>query len=87
MIVKENNKYQPPTPINDIKDKKLKEKLVNILNHIDEIENKKIKDFEESVKKFRNDKNYKLRDFLLKGYFLFKAGNKINEEIIKNKDF
>ena len=86
MIVKENNKYQPPTPIYDIKDKKLKEKLINILNHIDEIENKKIKDFEESVKKFRNDKNYKLRDFLLKGYFLFKAVNEINEEIIKNKE-
>ena len=35
-------------------------KIINILNHIDEIENKKIKHFEESVKKFRNDKNYKL---------------------------
>ena len=49
--MKENYKYPPPTPINDIKDKKLEEKLINILNHIDEIENKKIKDFEESVKK------------------------------------
>ena len=35
-------------------------KIINIPNHIDEIENKKIKYFEESVKKFRNDKNYKL---------------------------
>ena len=35
-------------------------KIINILTHIDEIENKKIKYFEESVKKFRNDKNYKL---------------------------
>ena len=69
MIVKENNKYQPPTPINDIKDKTIKEKLINILNHIDEIENKKFKDFEESVKKFRNDKNYKLRDFFVKRIF------------------
>ena len=27
MIVKENNKYQPPTPINDIKDKRNKIKV------------------------------------------------------------
>ena len=28
MIVKQSNKYPPPTPINDINDKKLKEKLI-----------------------------------------------------------
>ena len=84
--MKENCKYPPPTPINDIKDKKLEEKLINILNHIDEIENKKIKDFEESVKKFRNDKNYKLTDFLLRRHFLFKAVHDINEKLIKNKE-
>ena len=84
--MKENYKYPPPTSINDIKDKKLEEKLINILNHIDEIENKKIKDFEESVKKFRNDKNYKLTDFLLRRHFLFKAVHDINEKLIKNKE-
>ena len=84
--MKENYKYPPPTPINDIKDKKLEEKLINIFNHIDEIENKKIKDFEESVKKFRNDKNYKLTDFLLRRHFLFKAVHDINEKLIKNKE-
>ena len=56
MIEKENNKYPPPTLINDIKNKKLKEKLINILNNIDEISNKKINDFEESLKKFKNKK-------------------------------
>ena len=56
MIEKENNKYSPPTLINDIENKKLKEKLINILNNIDEISNKKINDFEESLKKFKNKK-------------------------------
>ena len=57
MIVKENNKYPPPTPITDIKNKKLKEKLINVLNLIDEIANKKINDLEESVKNLQIKKN------------------------------
>lgn len=57
MIVKENNKYPPPTPIKDIKNKKLKEKLINVLNLIDEIANKKINDLEESVKNLQIKKN------------------------------
>ena len=86
MIVKQSNKYPLPTPINDINDKKLKEKLINIFNHIDEIENKKIKDFEGLVKKIRNDKNYKLTNFLLKIHFLFKAVHELNEEFLKNEE-
>ena len=86
MIEKENNKYPPPTLINDIKNKKLKEKLINILNNIDEISNKKINDFEESVKKFKNVKNYKLTNFLQERHFMFKAIHEINEEITKNKE-
>ena len=57
MIEKENNKYPPPTLINDINNERLKEKLLNALNLIDEISDKKITDFEESRKKFNNDKN------------------------------
>ena len=37
MIEKKNNKHPAPTLINDIKNKKIKEKLINILNLIDEI--------------------------------------------------
>ena len=47
MIEKENNKYPPPTLINDIKNERLKEKLLNVLNIIHEIGDKKINDFEE----------------------------------------
>ena len=47
MIEKENNKYRPPTLINDIKNERLKEKLLNVLNIIHETGDKKINDFEE----------------------------------------
>ena len=63
MIGKENSKYPPPNLIKDIKNEKLEEKLLNVLNLIDEIGDKKINDFEESVKKFNNDKSYKLTNF------------------------
>ena len=86
MTVK-NIKYPPPpTTINAIKDNKLKQKLINILNHIDGIENNKIKDFEESVGKFKNDKSYKLIDPLLRRQFLFKAVKEVNEKVIKNNE-
>ena len=57
MIEKENSKYPPPTLINDINNERLKEKLLNALNLIDKISDKKNTDFEESGKKFNNDKN------------------------------
>ena len=41
MIEKENKKYPPPTLINYTKNEKLKEKLINVLNLIDEISDKK----------------------------------------------
>ena len=69
MIVKENNKYPPPTPIKDIENKKLKEKLINVLNLIDKTADKKINDFEESVRSFTNNKEYKLTGFFIKKAF------------------
>ena len=44
-----------------------------------EISHKNINDFQESVKKTNNDKNYKLTDFLLERHFMFKAADEINE--------
>ena len=44
-----------------------------------EISDKNINDFQESVKKTNNDKNYKLTDFLLERHFMFKAADEINE--------
>ena len=72
MIGKENSKYPPNNLIKDIKNEKLEEKLLNVLNLIDEIGDKKINDFEESVKKFNNDKSYKLTDFYQKDTLFLK---------------
>ena len=46
---------------------------------INEIKDKKIKDFEESVKTFKNDENYEFKNLLLERYFFFKAVQEINE--------
>ena len=70
----------PPTSIDDIKDKKLKVHLQSIPTVIDEIKDKKISEFEESVRKFRNDKNYKLTNLLLKRHF-----QEVNKGLIEKK--
>ena len=80
----ENVKY-PPTSIDDIKDKKLKAHLKSIPTLIDDIKDKKISEFEESVRKFSNNKNYKLTNLLLKRHFLIKAVQEVNKELIKKK--
>ena len=59
----------PPTSVDDIKNKKLKARLKSIPTLIDEIKDKKNNDFEQSVRKFSNDKNYTLRNLLLKRHF------------------
>ena len=41
--------------INNMKNKKLKEKILNIGDSVIEIRNKKIEEFDQSVKKFKND--------------------------------
>ena len=46
---------------------------------------KKINDFEESVRKFSNDKNYTLTNLLLKRHFLLKAVQEVNKELIEKK--
>ena len=45
----------------------------------------KISEFEESCRKFQNDKNYKLTNLLLKRHFLIKAVQEVNKELIKKK--
>ena len=42
-------------------------------------------EFEESIRKFSNDKNYKLTNLLLKRHFLIKAVQEVNKELIKKK--
>ena len=86
MVEKKNNKHPAPTLIDDIKNEKIKEKLINILNLIDVISDKKINEFQESVKNFTNDKNYNLTNFLLERHFIFKAVQEINEKFTKNKE-
>ena len=46
---------------------------------------KKVNEFEESVKKFSNDKNYKLINLLLKRHFLNKVVQEVNKELIEKK--
>ena len=53
---------------------------------INEIKDEKIKDFEESVKTFKNDENYEFKNLLLERYFFFKAVQEINEELTRNKE-
>ena len=75
----------PPTSIVDINDEKLKAHLKSIPTLIDEIKDKKLNDFEESVRKFTNNKNYTLRNLLLKRHFLIKAVQKAKKELIEKK--
>ena len=91
MIEKENKEYSTVI-INNPKNEKFREKLKNtvpiiiiIIIIIIEKSNKKRKDFEEAVKKFKNNENYEFNNILIKRHFLFKAIQEINEELTKNK--
>ena len=68
-----------------MKDEKLKGNLKSMPTLIDEIKDKNISEFEESVRKLSNDKNYKLTKLLLKRHFLIKAGQEVNKELIEKK--
>ena len=65
--------------------KKLKTHLKSIPTPIDEIKDKKINEFEEPVRNFTNDKNYKLTNLLLIRPFLIKAAQEVNKKLIKKK--
>ena len=71
------------TSLDDIADKKLKAHLKSIPTPIDEIKDKKINEFEEPVRNFTNDKNYKLTNLLLIRHFLIKAAQEVNKKLIK----
>ena len=85
MIEKENNKTLSII-FNDPKNEKFREKLKNIVPLIIEIKNKKSKDFEKAIKKFKNDENCEFKNLMIERYFLFKALKEINEELTKNKE-
>ena len=65
--------------------KKLKTHLKSIPTPIDEIKDKKINEFEEPVRNFTNDKNYKLTNLLLIRPFLIKAAQEVNKKLIKKQ--
>ena len=69
-----------------LKIRKLNAHLKSIPALIDEIKDKKISQFEESVRKFSNDKSYKLTNLLLKRHFLIKAVQEANKELIEKKE-
>ena len=47
---------------------------------------RKVKKFDKSVKKFKNDENYEFRSLLVDRNFFFKTIQKINKELIKNNE-
>ena len=85
MIEKENNKYSS-SMINNAKNEKFREKIKNLLSLIFEIKNKKSKDIQKAVKKFKNDKNYTFNHLLIERHFLYKAVEATNKELTKNKE-
>ena len=72
--------------VKDIENENLKEKFKNILPLINEISDKKVNDFQKSVKKFKNDENYEFKHILIERHFLFKTIQEINEKLTKNKE-
>ena len=67
------------------KDEETREKLKYLFPYVTENRNKKSKDFQKSVKKFKNDENYEIIHPLIERHFLLKAVQKLNEEVLKNK--
>ena len=66
---------------NNAKDEETREKLKYLFPSVIENRNKKSKDFQKLVKKFKNDENYEI----IQTHFLFKAVQELNEEVLKNK--
>ena len=69
---------------NNAKDEKTREKLKYLFPYVTENRNRKSKDFQKSVKEFKNDENYKFIHPLVERHFLLKAVQKLNEEVLKN---
>ena len=71
---------------NNAKDEETREKLKYFFLSVTENRNKKSKSFQKSVKKFKNDENYKFIHPLIERHFLFKVVQELNEEAVKNKE-
>ena len=71
---------------NNAKDEKTREKLKNILLFVIKNRNKKSRDFQNALKTFKNDENYKFINPLIERNFLFKAVPELIEKVIKDKE-
>ena len=71
---------------NNAKDEKTREKLKNILLFVIKNRNKKSRDFQNALKTFKNDENYKFINPLIERNFLFKAVREFNDKVIKDKE-
>ena len=71
---------------NNAKDEKTREKLKNILLSVIKNRNKKSRDFQNALKTFKNDENYKFINPLIERNFLFKAVPELIEKVIKDKE-
>ena len=72
--------------LNNPKNERFSEKLKEIAPLIIEIKNKKSKNFQKTVKKFKNNENYEFNHPLIERHFLFKALQKVNEQLTKNNE-
>ena len=79
MIEAEENKYLSHITSNAKDEKLTKKKIKNILLSIVENRNKKSRDFQKAVKKFKNDENYKFIHPLMERHFLFKFIQEVNK--------
>ena len=69
-----------------MKNKRLKEKILNIGDYIAEIINKKTEEFDKCVKRFKTDESYEFNNSLIHRHFFFRTIQEINKELIKNNE-
>ena len=72
--------------LNNPKNVRFREKLKEIASLIIEIKNKKSKNFQKTVKKFKNNENYEFNHPLIERYFLFKALQEVDQQLTKNNE-
>ena len=64
----------------------LEKKIKEIAPPVTKIKEKKSKNFQKAVKKFKNDENYEFNHLLIERHFFFKAFKEVNQILTKNNE-
>ena len=64
----------------------LEKKIKEIAPLVTKIKEKKSKNFQKAVKKFKNDENYEFNHLLIERHFFFKAFKEVNQRLTKNNE-